>query len=191
MAWINRDDPLLEELRKLDASLLELLDQRDSAALLLEELPRRYTPDLVAAEGREQRAWEVSGLLHLHAGRVHEAFAIFWRLYQQMLAAQTSGRRIHKGMPLVWISDSFRQLGFPVHSKRYLMLTLCEDALRGKGEVPAGSTGAYFRLVWTQGLADQELRRYASEFWSLSISVPEEAFYPEALLQRIDDHWLT
>src|SRR4051812_21428547 len=107
MTWVDQKSDLYAELKDLDASLLDLLEQRSSAALLLEHLPRRYPAPQVAVVGPEQRAWEVAGLLHLSNGRVHEALAIFWQLYQHMLFAAVSGQPSHKGMPLVWISDCF------------------------------------------------------------------------------------
>ena len=81
-----------------------------------------------------------------------------------MLKAQSeSGQWIHKGMPLVWVSDAYQQLGFPALAKRYLMLTLCEDAVREQGSISPETTGVYFRLVWQHGVSDAELRRYAKE----------------------------
>src|SRR5207249_11258379 len=71
---------------------------------------------------------------------------------------------LFRSTPLVWISDCFGMLGFLVHAKRYLMLTLCEDALREKGTISPNTTGAYFRLVWRQGLQHAELQRYAGQF---------------------------
>ena len=127
--WVDPKDPLLEELKNLDASLLPLTERRNSATLLLNELPHRYRPEQVATPGNAQRAWEVVGLLHLNTGRTHEALAIFWRLYQHVLKAPLSLGYVHKGLPLVWIADCFTRLGFQVHAKRYLMLTLCEDAI--------------------------------------------------------------
>ena len=56
------------------------------------------------------------------------------------------------------ITRSSERLGFVVHAKRYLMLTLVEDALREQGVVTPNTSGVYFRLVWRQGLADVELR---------------------------------
>lgn len=188
--WIAKDDPLLHELRDREATLLPLLDGRNSAALLIDELPRRYSEEQIAKEGNERRVWEVVGLLHLNTGRIHEALAIFWRLYQHMQSAQSKGQSAHKGLPLVWIADCFARLNYPVHAKRYLMLTLCEDALRDKGVVCPDNTGIYFRLVW-QGLPDAELRRYAASFYELSQKHPNEALFPEALLQRVDQRWVT
>jgi hypothetical protein len=190
ITWIAEDDALLLELKKLDGSLLKLLEGRNSAAVMLEELPRRFSPERIAGETNERRCWEVIGLLHLNTGRTHEALALFWALYQQTLLAQKSGKYVHKGLPLVWIAECFARLDSPVHAKRYLMLTLCEDALREKGSVSPDNTGIYFRLVWG-GLPDQELRRYATEFYRLAQDHPNEALFPEALLQRIDQRWIT
>ena len=71
------------------------------------------------------------------------------------------------------------------------MLTLCEDAIQGGGIVPAATSGVYFRLVWRHGLADNELQRYAKELFDLACATPDRAFFPEALLQDIDDSWAT
>jgi hypothetical protein len=118
-------------------------------------------------EGQRSARWELAALWFLNTNRVHEAFGLLWRLYQQMTAGQTGGWS-HKGMPLVWISDGYTRLGFVVHAKRYLMLTLLEDALREQGVVTPNTSGVYFRLVWRQGLADLELRRYALRFQELA-----------------------
>lgn len=56
--------------------------------------------------------------------------------------------------------------------------------------ISPNSTGSYFRLVWG-GLPDLEFRRYATEFWQLAVKEPMAAMFPEALLQRVDDNWLT
>ncbi len=185
-----RQNLILAELGTLDPDLLPVFEQRDAASRLITLLPTRYSPAQVAQPPGD-RMWELAGLYFLNSNRVHEALGIFWGLYQHMLEAQGASNRIHKGMPLVWISDCFGRLGFPVHAKRYLMLTLCEDALREKGVVSPDTTGVYFRLVWGQGLPDEELQRYARRFFELAQEMPGEALFPEALLQRVDDGWLT
>ena len=178
------------ELDGICPDLVPLAKQRDSCARLLEELPQRFTPLEVGHEGPMQRAWELAGCLHMSQSRWYEALQIFWSLYQHMVAGQQHGQRVHKGMPLVWMSDCFRYLGCPLHEKRYRMLTLCEDAIRGKGDIPPDSTGAYHRLVWTV-LPEPEFRRYGQRFFELAEAHPKESIFPEALLQRIDDEWLT
>jgi len=185
-------DEAREELQKLSLGLIEILDRRDGTALLLEELPRLFTPAEVGPQGGPQRAWELTGAIRLNEMRHHEAISLISALYQHMLEAQKGkGQRFHKGMPLLWIGEAFMRLGFPVHAKRYLMLTLCEDAVEHSGKIPPDLTGSYFRLVWRIGLPDRELRRYAEEFYRLARAYPEEALYPEALLQRVDDSWQT
>jgi len=138
-----QSDGILQEIESLDAELVPILAQTDSAWKLAELLPTKYPPEIVAKPPGD-RAWELAGLYLLRAGRSHEALGLFWALYLQMLKAQEKSGRVHKGMPLVWMSDCFRQLGFPVHTKRYLMLTLCEDALQDKGIIRPEITGIYF-----------------------------------------------
>jgi hypothetical protein len=184
------DAPEDEKIRETYSHLFQLTEQRDGAAQLLQELPNEFSPEDISHEGTKQRAWELAGLFYYNNQRWHEAMAIFSRLYQQMLTAQESGTRVHKGMPLVWISDCFRLLECPVHAKRYLQLTLCEDAIRSEGNIPPGSTGSYYRIVWG-GMSDAEFRRYAARFWELANAEPEAAMFPEALLQEVDDDWLT
>lgn len=189
MSKPSPDDPIVKELAGLDSGLPAILDERDSASRLLELLPTKYSPSALATEAGA-RAWELVGLWFLNTGRAHEALALFSRLYKQMMAGQDSAR-INKGLPLVWLSECYHRLGCPVLAKRYLMLTLCEDALRENGTVSPNTTGAYFRLVWRQGLSDSELKRYAKSFFDLAQANQAEAKFPEALLQRVDDRWQT
>jgi hypothetical protein len=70
------------------------------------------------------------------------------------------------------------------------MLTLCEDAIKGKGEISPQTTGVYYRLIWS-GVSHDRLSQYATKFFKLSQSLPDQARFPEALLQRLDTDWLT
>jgi hypothetical protein len=187
------EDPLMNELKeKLPPELLPLLDRRDGAALLAEKLPKTFSHERIATTTNEQRAWELVGLFYLTKGRFHEALSIFAKLYDHMLEAQAkSGERTHKGMPLVWMSDCYSQMGFPVLAKRYLMLTLCEDAIREKGIVSPETTGIYFRLVWEHGLPDSELKRYATKMYELSENNSVDSLFPEWILQELDQNWMT
>jgi hypothetical protein len=184
-------DAITNELQSREPDVVALLRGRDSAARLLEDLPSRYPPnDLVSPDGA-QRTWELLGLYHFNTGRVHEALALFWKLYEHLLLAQQNAGRLHKGMPLVWISECYARLNYQVHAKRYLMLTLVEDALRGSGDVSPDASGIYFRLVWGRGLPEVELQRYAREFLEIAGAAPAEALFPEAILQQVDQGWLT
>ena len=154
----TQQNPLFAELNELDAEVLPLLERRDGAAVLLLDLPRRIPPADVAQAGNRQRVWELVGIFYMGDGRFHEALAIFWALYQQMLVAQCTGSRVHKGMPLVWMSDCYKQLGFRVHAKRYLMLTLCEDAIVGRRSHLSG----IWRRVLSSRLGSRAQRQRAA-----------------------------
>jgi hypothetical protein len=182
-------DDLVEELRGLDAELAPILAETDSAWTLTSILPQKYTPaQVVHPPG--SRVWELAGLYFLNSHRLHEALSIFWSLYIHMVEAQTALGRVHKGTPLIWMSECFRYLNFSVHARRYLMLTLCEDAQTDNGIVsPQG--GVYFRGVWIYGLPHAELSRYAAQFYNLARQEPILSQFPEALLQLVDDNWLT
>jgi hypothetical protein len=96
---------------------------------------------------------------------------------------------------LVWISDCFTALGLTAHAKRYLMLTLCEDAMNSKGVVSPSQHGVYFRLVWQHGLTDAQVQQYAAKLYALSVELekvdPTALLFPEALLLRLDEDWVT
>src|SRR5262245_39929464 len=119
MSEPSSDDAVIQELSERDPSLVEILNERDSAARLLPVLRNKFSPARIQRE-EDARTWELVGLWYLNRGRLHEALAVFSALYQQMTAAQTT-TRLHKGMPLCWVSDCYAALGFPVYAKRFLM----------------------------------------------------------------------
>jgi hypothetical protein len=90
----------------VDAHVLALLDRVDQDVLferVKDDRQRKNwttnaAADLLDPQG-PQRIWELLGLYHLYVARVHEALALFWRLYDQLLVAQESAGRVHKGMP--------------------------------------------------------------------------------------------
>jgi hypothetical protein len=189
------EDSLLEKIKqelneKLEPSLLPLFGQRDGAARLAQSLPRIYLPDKTIEGSSECRAWELAGLHFLSRGRPHEALPIFASLYDHMLAGQERRERIHKGLPLVRIYECYLMMGFVALPKRFLMLTLIEDAIRGNGSISAETSGVYFRLVWRHGLVDSELQRYAAQTYDRYIAHPTEALFPESILQDFDKDWM-
>jgi hypothetical protein len=137
---------LLDDLSRNDADLLPLVKKTDGTEELITALRRKYPPPQ-AEGGGSFEAWDLSGKILSSMGRVHEALAVYWAHYQHLLECQRGRSRIHKGTPLVRISDCFQLLGFPVHTQRYLMLTLCEDAIQGNGKILPQKAGVYFRLV--------------------------------------------
>ena len=154
--------------------LVALIKQRDGAARLLKVLPQRFSCAEVAdttlrpGPGSAHNCWESCGYSYLASGRPHEAIAVFQGLYDHLLNYQAqTGKRAHKGSPLVFLSDCYMRLEYPVVARHFLMLTLCEDAIQNKGIVRPDSSGVYFRAVWQFGLSDKQVREYTSSSWTL------------------------
>ena len=179
-----------QELEKiLAAQLVPLLDQRDGAVKLVQELPRIYSASDVSIpqppQGGAQRAWELCGLYFLNQGRLNDTLPLFERLYFHMLEWQDlEGKRCHKAMPLVWIAECHSGLGHPAIARRFLMLTLCEDAISLNGTVPADQSGIYFRLVWNEGIPDAAVQKYAQRAYQTWKKNKKDSRYPEWVLQE-------
>lgn len=187
----KKPDWLIELEQKAPKALIQLLNERDCAALLSKELPRYYSPQMISVANEHQRVWELFGLFFQNQSRYFEALAIFSALYDHLLLAQeNTDQHIHKGMPLVFMSDCYRYLGFPVLGKRHIMLTLCEDAIHCMGNVPPNTSGTYFRLVWQWGLSDLEFKRYAELIYKKWQENPNECKFPEWILQQLDQNWM-
>jgi hypothetical protein len=111
-------------------------------------------------------------------------------LYNQMLIGQNEkGIRAHKGVPLVNMSDCYSALSCPVLAKRYLMLTLCEDAITYK-KIEPNKSGIYFRMVWQHGISHEELTKYFKRIYQFYKDKPLECRFPEWILQNLDQNWL-
>lgn len=175
----------------LPPDLKSLVTARDGAERLVSRLESKsWTLEVVASE-EPLFPWETCGLYYLYYGQPHQAIQIFEALYQSLLRFQeTSGQRIHKGLPLVWISDAHDELDHPILAKRYLMLTACEDSIRASGAIPAEGSGVYPRMVWQMGLPSAELARYAAEVWDIAKRSPRESRFPEWVLQELDNEWI-
>ena len=75
--------------------------------------------------------------------RFFEALSIYAAMYAKLMEMQEQAReRIHKGIPLVRTSEIHARMGHPLLAKRYVMLTLCEDAMNWKGNINIESTGS-------------------------------------------------
>jgi hypothetical protein len=176
----------------LPTQLYSLLDRRDGAAVLVRELPNAFEPSSIMDGKENQTAWSLVGLFYMTLQRYHEALPIFSELYDHMLLAEEqNNQRFHKGTPLVRMSDCYAGLGYTLISRRYLMLTLVEDAIRELGKVSPDTTGIYFRLVWGGGLSDAQLKRYAEDMYKLYETNEMPARYPEWVLQELDRDWIT
>ena len=89
-------------------------------------------------------------------------------MYDRIMEIQEeSNLRLHKGTALVRISDAHASLGHPLTAKRFIMLTICEDALAFAGSIPPETTGSYFRAVWQYGISHDQFNGYAAKAWDI------------------------
>lgn len=174
-------------------NLFMLLDEIDAAAKLAVEFPKVFKPADVAQHYQGgQRIWELIGRYFLHSGRIHEAAHLFSLLYEHLLAHQdAANERIHKGVALFWFAKSHSALGHAVTAKRYLMLTLCEDAIKDEGHIEPKDSGSYSALVSHFGLPDALLCRYVQAVWKSHQSGKPKSYFPEWILQQLDQEWMT
>jgi hypothetical protein len=186
MSTDAENDPLLAELRAIVPDVVDLfVGRQDSLPYLLRQLPRTVDPENL-------RVWELVGLSFNRHRRFYEAIVVFEELYQRLLEHQeTTKTWIAKGMPLIWIRDFYMNLGYPALAKRFLMLTLIEDAIRGDGEIDPLTTGSYFRAVWYHGMQDTQIRRYAENAAAFARQDRLAARHPERVLQGLDKLWMT
>jgi hypothetical protein len=179
---------------KVPPDLQQHLLERDGAATLIRKLPEVFSGEQIAHSSDARRAWELIGLYYFNQPirRDSESLGIFLALYKHMLEAQESARElVHKGMPLLWAAECYSSRGHAALRKRYLMLALCEDAIREKGTVSPESTGVYFRLVWRLGMADAVVKKYAEASFRSTTANPDESWFPEWVLQQLDQDWMT
>ncbi len=128
-------------------------------------------------------------------GRLHEALVLLGSLYDHLHQGQRQQqRRIHKGNALLWMTDCFARLGYPSLAKRYLMLTLCEDAIsyheKHKTPIDPRTSGLYPRAIWIYGLSDSELHEYGAKAVEHFDSDNVKGRFPEWVLQRLGNDWM-
>ena len=112
-------------------------------------------------------------------------------LYHRLLRFETDTKAwLHKGPSLVWISDCYSRLNYPVHAKRYFMYTLCEDAIDRKGERNVKGSGVYARASM-HGMTDDLVAEYHRAAYQKWTELGEAGWFPERLLTEMDDRWMT
>jgi hypothetical protein len=189
---VNALEAAIREVEEALPQVRGLLEKQEGAALLVQQLPQAFARSSMREGDPAVRAWNIIGWIYFQQERFPEALSIHLALYDAMLAFQErANTRCHKGMPLIWASDCYRALGYGLTSRRFLMLTLVEDAIRENGVISPEKTGAYFRLVWSGRLSDGELKRYAQRIDELNKRHALEARFPEWVLQKLDNEWMT
>lgn len=185
-------------LHALIDKLVPLLAERDGAGKIAAKLQQLIPIDaIVAAAGQPRGAqvlWEWFGHqypLNKQYSQPEGGLQIFTALYMHLLRAQKRTRQwTMKGMPLVRIAECYRVMQQPCTALRFLMLTLIEDAIRGKGEISPNNVGSYFRLVWSGLLPERDFHRYAQEAFARFKRDKLMGLFPEWILQNFDHAWM-
>jgi hypothetical protein len=140
-----------------------------------------------------QGAWNLIAHFYMTSQRWHEAIAIHESLYRHLLRFQTiKNTWLHKGLPLVKISDCYLQLNYTVLAKRYFMYTLCEDAINYKG-ARVDCSGIYARISGYV-ISEELVSEYHESGYRHSIDLGDAAWFPERLLAELDPRhlrWMT
>lgn len=190
--WIEANFSAIPDELKL------IFEKRDGGYLLSDKLDRDVPDEDVVTNINDlvQKVWGVIGLKLLQARRYQESIDIFFTMYKKMLRWQISQEMwTHKGMPLVWISDNFRELGFMTLAKKFAMLTLVEDSIRDYSSPSQALNiqegGVYFRLKHTYGMSHDEILRYYKEYFNRFEIGNMFTHFPEYLILEADRDWAT
>jgi hypothetical protein len=163
MEWIQVPDPneRLAAVSKIDAQLATILPQRDSLPKALDRLAVITTDDMFVEEAFERtRLWQDSGLYYAHTTRFNEAIQLFSTLHEKLCFLRVKKNEwLPCGMPLVWMSDYYRNLRCPHLAFKYLVLSAISDAIRDRGIVNADA-GFYWRARWVDGLSDKQITNF-------------------------------
>lgn len=183
---IRARDGQLAAVRGVDPNLADLLPEWDSLGRVLQHLDETTDANLLVKESQEsRRVWQDAGLFYKFAGRIHDAIAIFYRLYERICEYQEGSKSwLPKGMPLVWIAECHEILGHPALSARYLLLTAVSDAINDQGNLnPNG--GVYFRAL-QRGWAGEQLRAFYAACLAAFDSDDPLCGFPEHILSKVE-----
>jgi len=168
----------------------------DSGPHALDALRRVFGRADVSEGSPACRWWQWVGAYYFNPPRWRywDALGIFAGLHEEMLKRQRQpgGQRLHKGLPLCWMSDCYYAMGLPWHARRFLVLTLCEDALTLGRDPSHYWRNSYWRLVMRDGVAHGDYHSCVREIGALFEQDSEPCAFPEWALRHLEhDRWLT
>lgn len=196
IAHCKNEDPFTDSFswslieKYVPSGLWGLLLERDGFVRLIKLLPEVFPSQLLVDDDCARECWVRIGNYFKNQHLYGPAITLYHSLYDSLLNAQLStGVRILKGTPLVWLSDCYNQLNHRQTSLRYLMLALIENAIHNKGNIPPETTGTYWRLLYPSTLTHDEICFYANQAYRLHTQKPEKSRFPEYVLQSFDTDW--
>lgn len=187
--FIDKNNPM-ETFRQrlINAGYESFLKRNDGASKILDELRRQGSIE----KSENQYLWRDVGHFYRLSGRPFQAVKVLQAFYEEMCQYQIDNRKwIKKTRPLVWLYETYKELGYRVHARRYAMLTMCEQAIKDEGRVKPDDEGIYFRLAWELGLSDEQITKYSDDAFSKFSSLQEAGWFPERVLLELDTHWIS
>lgn len=172
----------------------EILSKVDGVFFLIKTLEEDHTPAEVALDTNTQLIWGQIGLTLRNRKRFSEAIEVYLSLYNMMLRWEISEKQwTHKAMPLVWISECYFELGYRFLAKRYMMLTMIDDAKRDLGQHGKilVNEGSYFRLRYKYNMGHEEIEDYFHKAFEIFNKNSELNIFPEYILQHLSHDWMT
>lgn len=186
---MNILDSLLREIPNKYHSYFSDVEGEDKA---LNELRNDYfNPQNRHEKAENKRVWECVALFFFNSNKTFQAITIIKELYWSILKYQiTENKYIHKGLPLVWLYEFYRQVNYIWISKKYMYLTCVEDSIREKG-VFDRKAGVYFRLNHHFGMSNEEINKLGQSLYKIYEDNKQTIVYPEYYLQIYGDSWKT
>ena len=182
--------PSEERSEAFEMLLGTILPHRDSLSKALDRLGAITTDNLLVEEAFEgRRLWQDSGLYYAHSTRFVEAIQLFSVLHEKLCSLRLARKEwLPCGMPLVWISDIYRNLRCLHLAFKYLVLSGISDAIRDRGVVNPDA-GFYWRARWFEGISDQQIRQlYSDAPYPSSVELDRYALnhsYAQTILENI------
>lgn len=140
------------------------------------------------ADVQQHNDWQVVQSVYAAGGLFRQSIATMQQMYELMGEWQISqGKRMHKGMPLVWMGDQYSSLGMPWHAFRFTILAFVEDTV--EDQCWKQERGAWHRLVYNFGLSEAEIREISNDALEFSKASPELAMWPEIVVSAKQLRW--
>ena len=182
----------VKELKKIiiEEDILGLnKEKRNCLPIILEFLKTNISDQIYINNNRVEYMvlWQWVAKIFEKQGRIDEAKAVFETLYIVLTRIQIkSNQYIHKGMPLVWLSDYAYLSNQPWLSKRYILLTTIEDAIASRGTIDPDTTGSYWRAVRRYSIQDSVFQKYANDAYKLFKKNSIFGIFPEWILFNLE-----
>ena len=176
----------------VDKTLLSHMLSRDGSDRICELIPE-YSEKMSATDLKiSESLWGMIGFYYRLQTKYHDAINIYNTHYNYLCkrSLSTEEEWFAKSTPLVWMYDCFNLIGFRSIAKRFIMLTLIEDAIAHEGIIKPTS-GVYPRLVKPIEFSESLVNKFGEQAYKCFCECDNDLkYFPEWILQNIDNDWL-